>query len=92
MWQKRVEIVRSFIKTEICWNNVIFSDEKLFTLHCMDSFYCWMQKNQSPSRVKKIYKSPSLMVWAMVMPNDFLYYEIMTGKQKSTNISKHHQN
>jgi len=44
-----------------------------------------MQKNQSPSRVKKIYRSPRLMVCAMVMPNGFLYYEIMTCKQKSTN-------
>ena len=85
MRRKRVEIVRAFIKTGVYWNNLIFSDEKLFTLHGTDSFYCWMQKNQSPSRVKKISRSPSLMVWAMIMSNGLLSYEIMTGKQKLTN-------
>ena len=25
------------------------------------------------------------MVWAMIMPNDLLFYEIITDKQKSTN-------
>ena len=34
---------------------------------------------------KKDFQVSSLMVWAMVMPNGFLYYEIMNGKQKSTN-------
>jgi len=85
MRQKRVEIVRQFIEVGIRWNHVIFSDEKMFTLHGTDSFYCWMQKNQSPIRVKQITRAPGLMVWAMIMPNGLLSYEIMKGRQKSSN-------
>ena len=39
MRHKRVEVVRSFIERGIRWNSVIFSDEKVFTLHDTDSFY-----------------------------------------------------
>jgi len=85
MRQKRVEVVRQFINMGIRWNTVIFSDEKMFTLHGTDSFYSWIHKKQSPSRVKQIIRSPGVMVWAMVMPNGLLSYEIMKGKQKSAN-------
>jgi len=83
MRQKRVELARQFLQTGICWNSVIFSDEKFFTLHGTDSYYSWLQKNRSPRRIKQIVRSPGLMVWALILPNCLLSYEIMIGKQNS---------
>ena len=42
--RKSIEIARSYILKEIKWQDVIFSDEKIFTLTCSDSFYTWKQK------------------------------------------------
>ena len=85
MRQKRVDAARNFLKTGIPWNKVIFSDEKLFTIHGCDSFYSWLNKNQSRMRVRQVVRSPGLMVWGMIMPNGLLSYEILKGKQKSKN-------
>ena len=68
MMDNCVACARKFFETGISWNKVIFSDEKLFTSHGTDSFYSWLQKKQSPQRVKQIVRSPGIMVWAMIMP------------------------
>lgn len=81
--KKRVEMAKKWILSSINWNRVIFSDEKLFTLNGIDSFYCWIKNGQSPKRIKKVMKSPGLMVWAMILPNGLLSYSIMKGKQNS---------
>ena len=85
MRQKRVQCARVFITKGISWNSVIFTDEKLFTLHGTDSFYSWIQGKQSSMRMKQVVRSPGLMVWAMLMPNGLLSYEILTGRQRSAN-------
>ena len=81
--QNRVRAARDFIKAGIPWNKVIFSDEKLFTVHGSDCYYAWLDKNMSPRRVRQVVRSPGLMIWAMIMPNGLLAYEIMKGRQKS---------
>ena len=81
--QKRVDVVRKFIIDKIDWDTVIFCDEKKFSLHGCDSFYTWTNKNQSPSNIRKHLRSPSLMVWGMIMPNGLFSYEIMKGNQNS---------
>lgn len=81
--QKRIEVVRSFIKDRIDWNLVIFSDEKRFSLMGCDSHYTWIHSSQSPKRVRNVIRSPGLMIWAMIMPSGLLSYQIMRGKQNS---------
>lgn len=81
---KRLEIAKQFLSNHRSWHDVIFSDEKLFTLNGCDSYKCWIQKGRSPKRIKKVLKSPGVMIWAMVFPNGLLSYEIMTGRQCST--------
>ena len=44
-----------------------------------------MDKNMSPRRVRQVVRSPGLMIFAMIMPNDLIAYEIMKGRQKSEN-------
>lgn len=83
MKQVRVRIARHYIESQIDWNRVIFSDEKKFTLDGCDSFYTWIDKNQSPVRIKNIIKSSSLMIWAMILPIGLISYCIMRGKQNS---------
>ena len=84
MRRKRVDAARAFLTTGIPWNKVIFSDEKMFTLHGSDAYYAWLDKNMSPRPVRQLVRSPGLMVWAMIMPNELLPYEIMKGLQKSS--------
>lgn len=83
MKMKRVEIVKSYIMENVQWDRVVFSDEKKFSLHGCDSFFTWINKNQSPSNIRRHLRSPSLMVWAMILPNGLLSYEIMRGNQNS---------
>ena len=83
MRQKRVQAARAFITNGIPWNKVIFSDEKLFTLHGSDTYYAWLDKNMSPRRVRQVVRSAGLMIWAMIMPNGLVSYQVMKGRQKS---------
>jgi len=79
--ERRVAAARSYVTENINWNQVIFSDEKLFNLHGCESHYTWIGSNQSPYRVRKQIRSPGLMVWAMVLPSGLLSYQIMEGRQ-----------
>jgi len=83
MRRKRVEAARAFLKQGISWNQVVFSDEKFFTIHGSDCYYAWLDKNMSPRRVKQVVRSPGIMIWGMIMPNGLLSYQVMKGRQKS---------
>ena len=91
--QRRVDIARSYIKNGVNWSNVIFSDEKRFSLTGCDSFYTWINKTGSYRSFRKMLRSPSLMIWGMLMPNGLMSYKIMEGTQNSAkyiNILKQH--
>lgn len=81
--RKRVEMAKAMIISNIQWKQVVFTDEKYFTLNGSDSYYCWIRGNKSPYGIKKVLRAPGLMVWGMVMSNGLLSYEIMKGKQNS---------
>ena len=85
MRQRRVDAARAFLRSGINWNQVIFSDEKMFTVQGSHCYYAWLNRNMSRRRVRQVVRSPGLMVWAMVMPNGLLSYKIMKGRQKSEN-------
>jgi len=84
MKQRRVDALKRYIVDGIKWERVVFSDEKLFTLHGCNSFYSWVKGSQSPQRVRKVLRSSGLMVWAMLMPNGLFSYTIMKGRQKTS--------
>lgn len=79
----RVEAAKQFIISGMNWFNIAFSDEKLFTLGGVDSYYCWIKDGSEPSRIRKVLRQPGVMVWAMILPNGLLSYRIMEGKQNS---------
>ena len=81
---KRLEMSKKFILDNVPWHKVIFSDEKYFTLDGIDSYHCWIQNGRSQYQIKKVLKRSGLMVWAMLLPNGLLSYEIMVGKQNSS--------
>lgn len=81
---RRLEMAKRFIVDNVPWDHVVFSDEKYFTLDGIDSYYCWRRFGRGQSRIKKFLKRSGLMVWAMLLPNGLLSYEIMTGKQDSS--------
>ena len=81
--RKRIEFEKDSIINGFCWDNVIFSDEKFFTLNGIDSYYCWVESGHSPRRVKQLARSSGFMTWAMIMPNGLSSYKIVKGKLNS---------
>ena len=88
----RLQAVRLYIESGLNWNHVVFSDEKRFSMHGCDSYYNWIDKNQSPCRVKKIVKAPGLMIWAMLLPNGLVSFSVMRGYQNSNKYMEIIQN
>ena len=86
--KNRVRAARDFIMSWISWNKVIFSDGKLFTVHDSSCYYAWLDKNMSRRRVRQVVRFPGLMVWAMIIPNGLLSYEIMKDHQKSEDYTR----
>ena len=78
-----IDAARAFITSGIKWNQVIFSDEKLFAIHGSDCYYVWLNQTISPRRVRHVVRTSGVMVWAMIMPNGLLSYEVMKARQKS---------
>ena len=64
---------------------MIFSDEKRFSLNGCDFFYTWIHSKQSPKRIRKVVRSPCVMVWAMVSPNGLISFRILKGNQNAEN-------
>ena len=56
MRQKRIDAARASRTSGIKWNQVIFSDEKLFTIHGSDCYYAWLNQAMSPSRERYVVK------------------------------------
>lgn len=83
MKQKRIDVCKKFLIGNTNWSKVIYSDEKSFHLYGCDSYYSWMQGNSSNSNVKRVLKSPSVMVWAMITSNGLCSFKFMKGKQNS---------
>lgn len=84
----RVEQCKEYIINGINWKNVMFTDEKYFTLCGSDSFYSWIEGGRQIKRYKRVIRSPGLMVWGMLMPNGLLSYRIMKGRQTSVEYVK----
>lgn len=75
---KRINASRWYIQKNVNWNNVVFSDEKRFNLNGCDSFSTWAYKKNYTKNIKSILKSPGVMVWGMVLPNEIFSYKVMT--------------
>lgn len=82
--KKRFDAAKEWIINGFDWSKVIFSDEKYFTLHGVDSFYCWNKNGQKSQRIKRVIRSSGFMVWAMLLPNGLLSYQIIRTKLNSS--------
>lgn len=80
----RIKIVRKYIENNINWKDIVFSDEKRFNLDGCDNCNTWGPKTKYSRKMKRILKSPGVMVWGMVMSNGLISYKIMHGRQNST--------
>lgn len=83
--ERRMLVARSYIENEICWKEVIFSDEKLFTINGNDSYFTWRLKGTKFFKKNNYLKSPGLMIWAAIFPNGTLSFRIISGSIKSKN-------
>jgi len=82
--KKRVIFCKDCIIKNLNWSNVVFSDEKRFSLYGCDSYYSWFQGNKSPTHIRRLIRSPGVMVWGMITPNGLISFRIIRGKQNSS--------
>lgn len=80
----RMDLSKDFIVKSLNWHNVIFTDEKFFTLNGCDSYMCWVRDGCSPKSVKRVLKAPGIMIWGMLFPNGLLSYHVMKGRQNAS--------
>jgi len=79
----RKEIVIGWIRENIQWSRVIFSDEKRFCQDGPDNWCSFVPKNISIVRNKRQNGGRGIMVWGMVFPNGKVFLKEMFGKQNS---------
>lgn len=89
--KERLLVARSYVCEKINWSNVAFSDEKMFTLTCNDSYYTWQTKGIHFYKKTNFLRSPGVMVWGVIFPTGFLSLRIISGiinSEKYINILK----
>lgn len=85
----RLNFARKYVDFGDKWKNVVFSDEKKFSLVGPDGYnYYWRGLKDKEDKVyfsKDIHKKSSIMVWAAFSWEGILPLQIMKGKFKSPN-------
>ena len=67
--EKRIEIIKSWIKEGTSFYKVIFSDEKVFSMDGPNNFKSWCQKNETSTRIRRQCGGGGLMVFGYVLSN-----------------------
>ena len=86
--QFRVDTIGQWISENIKWENVIFSDEKCFSLDGPYDWRSYVHSNKSIIRQRRQSRGGCIMVWLFCMSNGLLGYRII----KDTLDSKHYIN
>lgn len=81
--ENRVEIVKEWMKKNINWSKVIFSDEKRFSRDGPDNFSSFIPKYSKFTRQRHQSNGQGIMIWGMLHPDGMVYLKEMIGKQNS---------
>lgn len=79
----RMEMVTNWITENLDFSNVVFSDEKRFSLDGPDNWMTYLPKNNQRCRVKRQSKGGGLMVWGMVFSTGTVFVKKLIGRQTS---------
>ena len=61
--ENRLVKIKEWIKTGICFDNVIYCDEKVFSLDGPNNYKTWCQKTESSTRIRRQAGGGGLMVF-----------------------------
>lgn len=79
---KRVKIVRNWIRTKLDPDLVVFTDESRFSLDGNDSMYSWMDKNDF-NLERRPFGGGSVMVWGAILKSGKIILRRIVGTLNS---------
>lgn len=80
---KRVLIVEKWIKENMNFSKIIFSDEKRFSCDGPDNWCTYISENFKFERNKRQNRGPGLMYWGMCLPSGKVFLKEIMGRQNS---------
>jgi hypothetical protein len=81
--KKRVEKAREWIAAGTFTKNVVWTDEKRFSMDGPDNWLTWFDPFDPPYRVKRHMKGGGIMVWGMTLPDGTQWVQRLIGKVNS---------
>lgn len=85
---KRVEKCLSWIERDIFSSNIIFTDEKRFSLDGPDNYSSYVPENSINERKRRQNGGAGIMIWGMLLPNCEIHLHEMIGRQNSDKYIK----
>mgnify|MGYP000860321285 CR=1 FL=1 len=79
----RVEAVKSWARDNICWERVVFTDEKRFSLDGPDSWSTYTDEGRDIYRNKRQNNGGGIMVWGCITFDGLFYLMECIGNYKS---------
>lgn len=82
--RKRVILCQQWIDSNWPWDQVIWTDEKRFSLDGPDSFITRCRKGKKPKRNRRQQGGNSLQFWGMILPNGELFLKELHQRSRSS--------
>lgn len=82
--QKRVELSRLWIEQNLIGKNIVFTDEKRFSLDGPDNWCSWYDPFDPPQRIKRQMNGGGIMVWGMTLSTGEIHVELLEGRVNSS--------
>lgn len=79
----RMNVISAWIESNIDWQNVVFSDEKCFSLDGPSHWMSYIHQGTKLIRQRRHSRGGSLMVWLYCMSNGLLGFKFVNGSLKS---------
>ena len=79
----RMNVISGWIESNINWQNVVFSDEKCFSLDGPNNWMSYVRQSTKLVRQRRHSRGGSVMVWLYCMSNGLLSFRIINGSLKS---------
>lgn len=77
--QERIRIISKWVSKNLPWENVVFSDEKRFSMDGPDNWMSFTKKSAKLVREKRQCGGGGVNIWMMVLPNGLLAFRVLQG-------------
>lgn len=80
---ERMMLATKFLTSDIDWSQVVFSDEKRFSIDGPDNWMSYVHRKDKDCRYKHQMRGGSKMYWGMIFSDGSLYLNKIDGNMKS---------